>query len=242
MTTNGAALDGAEGLIKLWQAQPVTGATSDMVYAVLHEAILSGVLLPGQRLAEESFAALFNVSRTPVREAFVRLETTGLAHRVPRRGLIVGKITPQEIVDVYVVRETMDGLAAYLAAQFATPGDVAHLASINAEFALAAERGDAKEMARLNLEFHTAIAASARNSLLVQFLENIHHLVRRFPGTTFQHPGRAAEAIEEHEQLIAAIRSGDADDARRIASESMAKAREIRIAMLARDAASLVPA
>lgn len=242
MTTNGAALDGAEGLIKLWQAQPVTGATSDMVYAVLHEAILSGVLLPGQRLAEESFAALFNVSRTPVREAFVRLETTGLAHRVPRRGLIVGKITPQEIVDVYVVRETMDGLAAYLAAQFATPGDVAHLASINAEFASAAERGDAKEMARLNLEFHTAIAASARNSLLVQFLENIHHLVRRFPGTTFQHPGRAAEAIEEHEQLIAAIRSRDADRARRIASESMAKAREIRIAMLARDAASLVPA
>jgi DNA-binding GntR family transcriptional regulator len=242
MTTNGAALDGAEGLIKLWQAQSVTGATSDMVYAVLHEAILSGVLLPGQRLAEESFAALFNVSRTPVREAFVRLEATGLAHRVPRRGLIVGKITPQEIVDVYVVRETMDGLAAYLAAQFATPGDVAHLASINAEFAAAAERGDANEMARLNLEFHTAIAASARNSLLVQFLENIHHLVRRFPGTTFQHPGRAVEAIEEHEQLIAAIRSRAADDARRIASESMAKAREIRIAMLARDAASLVPA
>lgn len=242
MTTNGAVLEGAESLSSLWRAQPVSGATSDMVYAVLHEAILSGMLSPGQRLAEVAFASLFNVSRTPVREALVRLEMTGLAHRVPRRGLVVGQITPQEIVEVYVVRETIDGLAAALAAQFATPGDIAHLASINGEFARAAERGDTSEMARLNLEFHTAIAAAARNSLLVQFLEHIHHLVRRFPGTTFQHRGRATVAIEEHEQLIAAIRAGDAERARRIASESMAKARQIRIAMLARDAESVVPA
>src|SRR5437763_17198432 len=123
MTTNGAVLEGAESLISLWRAQPVTGATSDMVYAVLREAILSGMLAPGQRLAEVAFASLFNVSRTPVREALVRLETTGLAHRVPRRGLVVGRITPQEIVEVYVVRENLDGLAASLAAQFATRGE-----------------------------------------------------------------------------------------------------------------------
>jgi DNA-binding GntR family transcriptional regulator len=242
MPSNGAVPEGAEGLSKLWQAQPVSGATSDMVYAVLHEGILSGILSPGQRLAEEGLAAMFNVSRTPVREALVRLETTGLAHRVPRRGLVVGRITPQEIVEVYVVRETIDGLAAFLAAQFATPGDVAHLASINGEFARAAGRGDASEMARLNLVFHTAVAAAARNSLLLQFLEQIHHLVRRFPGTTFQHPGRAVSAVEEHEQLIAAIQAKDAERARKIASESMATARQIRIAMLARDAETLARA
>lgn len=241
MMANGPAPNGMERLTRLWQAQPITGATSDMVYAVLHEAILSGILSPGQRLAEEAFASLFNVSRTPVREAFVRLETTGMAHRVPRRGLVVGRITPQEIVDVYVVRETIDGLAAFLAAQSATAGDVAHLTSINSEFARAVERGDADEMARLNLEFHTAVAAAARNSLLVQFLEHIHHLVRRFPGTTFQHPGRAKTALEEHEQLIDAIRAGDAGRARRVASESMATARRIRIAMLARDADAVAP-
>ena len=132
-------------------------------------------------------------------------------------------------------------LAAFLAARSATPGDVAHLASINSEFARAAERGDTAEMARLNLEFHTAIAAAARNSLLVQFLEHIHHLVRRFPGTTFQHPGRPKSAIEEHEQIIDAIRAGDAERARAIASESMATARYIRIAMLARDAEAVSP-
>src|SRR5262249_32681022 len=102
--------------------------------------------------------------------------------------------------------------------------------------------GDANEMARLNLEFHTAIAASARNSLLVQFLEHIHHLVRRFPGTTFQHPGRATSAIEGHEQLIAAIRAGHAETARRIAPQRIATSRQIRIAMLAGEAEAVAPA
>lgn len=233
--TNGTALEAAERLKTLWRAQAVTGATSDMVYAILHEAILSGVLPPGQRLGEELLAALFDVSRTPVREALLRLETTGLAHRVPRRGLIVARITPQEIVDVYVVRETLDGLAAYLAAQFATPSDVANLVAINEEFACAARAGNAAAMADLNLQFHETVARIARNSLLSQFLTQIHHQVRRIPGTTFQHPGRAAIAVEEHARIVEAIQARDAERARQIATESMATARHIRIAMLERE-------
>jgi DNA-binding GntR family transcriptional regulator len=232
MLKNNTALEGAENLKALWQAQVITGATSDMVYAILHEAILSGILPPGQRLGEELLAALFDVSRTPVREALLRLETTGLAHRVPRRGLIVARITPQEIVEVYVVRETLDGLAAYLAAQFATPSDVAHLVTINEQFSRAAQAGNAVAMADLNLRFHEAIARVARNSLLSQFLTQIHHQVRRIPGTTFQHPGRAARAVEEHASIVKAIQAGDAEQARQLATESMATARRIRIAML----------
>jgi DNA-binding GntR family transcriptional regulator len=232
MLTNGTALEAAESLRNLWQAQAITGATSDMVYAILHEAILSGILPPGQRLGEELLAALFDVSRTPVREALLRLETTGLAHRVPRRGLIVARITPEEIVEVYVVRENLDGLAAHLAAQVATPSDVAILIAINEEFARAARAGDVVAMADLNLQFHEAVARVARNSLLSQFLTQIHHHVRRIPGTTFQHPGRAASAVEEHASIIEAIQARDAERARQLATESMATARRIRIAML----------
>jgi DNA-binding GntR family transcriptional regulator len=232
MLANGIALEASDGLKTLWQAQALTGASSDMIYAVLHEAILSGILPPGQRLGEEWLAALFDVSRTPVREALLRLETTGLAHRIPRRGLIVARITPQEIVEVYVVRETLDGLAAYLAAQFATPSDVANLVTINEEMSRAAQAGNTVAMATLNLEFHEAIAHIARNSLLSQFLMQIHHQVRRIPGTTFQHPGRAARAVEEHAAIVEAIQSGDAERARQLATESMATARRIRIAML----------
>lgn len=234
MLKNNTVLEGAENLKALWQAQVITGATSDMIYAVLQEAILSGILPPGQRLGEELLAALFDVSRTPVREALLHLETTGLAHRVPRRGLIVARITPQEIVEVYVVRETLDGLAAYLAAQFATPSDVANLVAINEQFARAEQVGNVVVMADLNLQFHEAIARIARNSLLSQFLTQISHQVRRIPGTTFQHPGRAARAVEEHASIVNAIQAGDAECARQLATESMATARRIRIAMLER--------
>lgn len=234
MLANGTALEASDSLKRLWQAQALTGASSDMVYAVLHEAILSGILPPGQRLGEELLAALFDVSRTPVREALLRLETTGLAQRVPRRGLIVARITPEEIVEVYVVRETLDGLAAYLAAQFATASDVANLRAINEEFVRAVQVGNAMAMADLNLQFHEAVARIARNSLLSQFLMQIHHQVRRIPGTTFQHPGRAARAAEEHVAIVDAIQAGDAERARQLASESMATARRIRIAMLER--------
>jgi len=230
--TNGTALEAAESLKTLWQAQAITGASSDMVYAVLHEAILSGILPPGQRLGEELLAALFDVSRTPVREALLRLETTGLAHRVPRRGLIVARITPQEIVEVYIVRENLDGLAAQLAAQSATLSDVANLVAINEEFAHAARMGNVMVMAELNLQFHEAIALVARNSLLLQFLKQIHHQVRRFPGTTFQHPGRAVSAVEEHARIVEAIQARDPERARQLAAESMAVARRIRIVML----------
>ena len=232
MLKNNTVLEGAENLKALWQAQAITGATSDMIYATLHEAILSAILPPGQRLGEELLAALFDVSRTPVREALLRLETTGLAHRVPRRGLIVARITPQEIVEVYVVRENLDGLAAHLAAQVATPSDVATLIAINEEFARAVRAGDVVAMADLNLQFHEAIAHIARNSLLSQFLMQIHHHVRRIPGTTFQHPGRAACAVEEHASIVEAIQARDAERARHLATESMATARRIRIAML----------
>ncbi len=241
MLTNGTALEAAERLKTLWQAQAITGATSDMVYAILHEAILSGILPPGQRLGEELLAALFDVSRTPVREALLRLETTGLAHRVPRRGLIVARITPQEIVEVYVVRENLDGLAAHLAAQFATPSDIATLIAINEEFAGTAREGNVKAMADLNLQFHEAIARIARNSLLSQFLTQIHHQVRRIPGTTFQHPGRAASAVEEHARIIEAIQDRDAERARQLATESMATARRIRIAMLEQEVEDVAP-
>lgn len=232
MLANQVSQDVAESLTRLWEAQAHSGATSDMVYAALREAILSRALPPGHKLGEESLAALFKVSRTPIREALVRLEAEGFAHRVPRRGLIVGRLTPQEIIEVYVVRETIDGLAASLAAQFATPSDVAHLAAINEEFTRATRAGDLEQLFQLNLQFHEAIAQAARNSLLLRLMRQIHHLVRRFPGTTFQHPGRAASAAAEHAQIVEAIRNHDAERARLLASASMATARQLRIAML----------
>lgn len=222
----------AQALRDLWDAKVMDGATSDMVYEVLHEAIVSGILPPGQRLTEEQLARLFAVSRTPIREAILRLEAERLAERIPRRGLRVSHITPREIIDVYVVREALDGLAAYLAAERATPADVAHLSWINEQFTRAAMAGDFEQLAELNLQFHEAVAQTSQNSLLMEFIRHIHRMVRRFGTTTFTYPGRAISAAQAHQRLVEAIAAHDADLARQIAMEDMAIARQIRILML----------
>jgi DNA-binding GntR family transcriptional regulator len=222
----------AERLRALWDQQSVDGATSDVVYRALHEAIVTSILPAGQWLGEVQLARLFEVSRTPVREAILRLEAEHLAVRIPRRGLVVSKITPQETIDVYVVREAIDGLAAALAAEMATPAEISNLEWINQQFARAAEIGDLDALAETNLRFHEAIAAASRNALLITFVKHIHRLVRRFRTTTFGYPGRAAEAVAAHRALVQAIAEGDAERARAIAMKDMAVARRIRVAML----------
>jgi DNA-binding GntR family transcriptional regulator len=222
----------AEQLRSLWRLQGVTGATSDMVHQVLHEAIVRSLLPAGQRLGEVQLASLFAVSRTPVREALLRLEAERLAERVPRRGLVVRGITPKEIVDLYVVRAAIDGLAASLAAESATPADLANLTMLSERFAQAAAADDVAGLAEINLQFHEAIAQTSQNALLIEFVLLIHRSVRRFPTTTFAHSGRAAEAAEAHQALVETIAAGDSVRARQIAEADMSKAREIRVAML----------
>lgn len=237
MVSNEISSNSASQLTKMWENQTMTGATSDMVHHVLQEAIISQVLKPGQRLTEEQLAGLFAVSRTPVREAIVRLEAEHFAQRIPRRGLVVSRVTPQDIVDVYVVREANDGLAAYLAAQHATPADVSKLEWINQQFSAAASDAteNMNQLVALNLQFHEALAESSKNTLLLNIVKQVHNVVRRFGSTTFRKPGRAEAAAVEHARLVIAIRSGDASVARQIAVDHMATARRIRILILEQD-------
>lgn len=221
-----------EDLVRLWHQQVGNAPSSDAVYATLREAILSGILPPGTRLAEESLAARFEVSRTPVREAVLRLEAEYLAERVARRGLVVATITPAEVLDLYVVRQAVDSHAAYLAAATASPPDVLRIRWIHERMAAAAEAGDMESMVRLNLEFHESICVAAGSPLLLRFMREVHNRVRRFPTSTFQQPGRAADALREHDEMIKAIEAHDPARAHDLAHAHMGRALEIRIKML----------
>jgi len=229
-------LQSLDGLARLWEGQARNGAASDMVYQVLREALITGVVPPRQRLAEEHLARMFEVSRTPIREALFRLEAEGFAERVPRRGLVASQVTPQEIIDVYAVRESMDGLAAELAAVHASPADLSTLVDLNNQFAAAVTAEEMDQLVLLNLRFHEALAQISKNAFLLDMVKQIHHRVRRFPGTTFTKPGRGVRAIEEHRLIVEAVTKHDAATARRVAAKHMAAARQIRIDMLEADA------
>jgi len=219
-------------LLSIWSRYEQDPVAANAIYQALREAILSNVLPAGERLAEPQLAALFKRSRTPIREAILRLEWERLAERSVRRGFVVGGVSREEVLEIYAVREVIDGLAARLAAEGCLPSDLEHLVWLNRRLRKAGEQHDYKLMLELNIEFHEAIARASRNGLLLQFMRQIHDSIRRFPDTTFSYRGRGAEAAREHDALLDALARRDPDAAEQIARQHMARARQVRIAMI----------
>lgn len=220
------------GLTEIWKRHLNHYNAAEAVYMTLREAILHGVLPAGHPLGEIPLAEVFGRSRTPIREAILRLESERLAVRFSRRGLVVAQITREEVLEVYAVREMLDGFSARLAALGILPAELDRLTWLNQCLSDAATSGDAKAMIELNIEFHEAICQASRNSLLLEFVKRIHEWVRRFSDTTMSQPGRGLEAVAEHEKLLQAIRARDPEAAERIARDHMSRARQLRVHML----------
>lgn len=208
------------------------GKTTDTVVEILREAIFDGVLQPSTWLREKELAQELSVSRTPVRDALRRLAAEGLVTIVVNQGAMVASMTIEDILEVYAVRENLEGLAAGLAARRRSPEDLERLEEALELMGRSIADGRTSELASLNLAFHKVIREAAANRLLERFLGQVEHAVRRFGTTTFQVPGRAEEAVEEHGRIVEAIAAGDAEEAERLALDHMRRARELRIRML----------
>jgi DNA-binding GntR family transcriptional regulator len=218
-----------------------TRSIADVIGVTLSSAIVDRALPPGWQLREERLASLFNVSRTPIREALAGRASANLARRDSRGSLRVGAITSEQILDVYAVRRRLEGLSAALAADAATPRAIERLRELNRACRRAAEAGDGPGMAQANNRFHTALAEISANELLIRFVQDVQNWVRRFPTTTLSHPGRPETAFAEHESIIDAIAARDADLAEKRAQDHMRVAEEIRMVMLGDDGAGTTP-
>ncbi|MEV6300266.1 GntR family transcriptional regulator [Actinoplanes sp. NPDC051861] len=178
---------------------------ADKAYEQLRDAILDGDIAPNRRLVEEELAARLEVSRTPVREALLRLAQEGLVTRV--RGWVVRDHTPEEALRIVEARAAVESAAARLAAEHITEADLDQLATI--ADAIDRQGATVKELNRLNRQFHGLITAACGNPLLVQFAQrtNISHW--SLSATWLMSPRDAAEANAEHRQMIEALARRD---------------------------------
>jgi DNA-binding GntR family transcriptional regulator len=202
---------------------------AEQVYRRLREEIRSGDLRSGYRLKEMELAARLSVSRTPIREAIGRLVSEGLVEMVAARGMAVTTLGRQKVRELYDLREALEGTAARMAAQHASPADLATMRSI-----LEAGQGSEEpaEMARRNRHFHESIRDAAHNGYLVQALTQLSDSLALLPGTTFELPGRAAEAHEEHLAVLRAIEARDSDAADMLARRHIEKAGRARFRIM----------
>lgn len=190
-------------------------AAKDRVYGFVKERILEGAYPGGDLLSEGEVAAALEVSRTPVREAFLLLEAEGLMRLYPKRGALVVPVSPDEVRDVMETRLMVE---AHAAARVATAGAPALrdalLAVLDRQEALL-DAGDLPGFVESDRAFHHAIVAAAGNVILTRLHDSLRDRQRRMVGATVRRdPEATRRYLAEHRGIVAAIAAGDADTAR----------------------------
>jgi len=187
----------------------------------LREAILHGELGAGERLREEELAARLQVSRGPVRDAFVTLEREGLIRSSRHRGVTVVELTLHDLHEIYTLRSALEPLAIGLAIQRGSDADLAGIETALDEFTAAlSPRINSRTAADLDVRFHDSIYRAARHERLYSAWSQI-----RMPAYWFmlsRDVGSArwrADTVSGHRRIVATIRRGDLDTAREAIGE-----------------------
>lgn len=199
---------------------------SEFVYAKLCDAISEGRFRQGTRLREEEIANNLGVSRTPVREALRRLQARGLLSIGAGRSLIVTELTRQQVLELYAMREILEGSAARFAAQHAADADIALLRHLHQEFL--ANWHEPQKAVYYNRRLHQAIYEAARNRYLMQALTQMQDAFALLHGNTFRAPARPQASDAEHSDIINAIAERNADRAEQAARRHIQLAQQSR--------------
>jgi DNA-binding GntR family transcriptional regulator len=204
-----------------------TRSRADFVYESLRDGIWEGRFAYGEHLREEEIGAALGVSRTPVREALQRLLQRGLLTFGLGRGLVVAQLTNSQVLELYAMREILEGSAARFAAQHAHSTEIDLLFSLQADLANA--RSDNPiALTKLNRRFHQAICAAAHNQYLLQTLDSLNDSLALLNSNTFRIPTRRVETDAEHRSIIEAIERRDADEAEATARNHIRQAQRTR--------------
>ena len=199
----------------------------DLVYLELKHKILTGEIVSQTRLMEIDLSEKMNVSRTPIREAIRKLEKEGLVTIEPRRGAYASMISTEDMVEILEVRQDLEGLAAYFAANRMTDEQMAELKEVSNNYNEAVKRGKMEDMIKYDTRFHHIIVESCRNKILVQMIEQLQELVLRFGYIYYDNFRRAENMPDEHEAIVAAISEGNADKARAAADIHIDRLKEL---------------
>ncbi|MGH7398763.1 MAG: GntR family transcriptional regulator [Candidatus Rokuibacteriota bacterium] len=185
------------------------GLIRDRVVDALRDAIIAGRLKPGERIRERELVSLLGVSRSPLREAIRILETEGLITSLAYRGARVSELSASDLRDMLDVRIMLETFAARLAIERL---DDAALQAMEEQVARARAAGvqvDLQSNFDLGLEFHDLLVAACGNRKVAQLHENLKRHQRRYQHFAFTRVGRDIRALDEHADMVGALRRRD---------------------------------
>jgi DNA-binding GntR family transcriptional regulator len=172
------------------------------VHSLLQERIVKGDLVPGNRLQDVLLGAELGVSRTPIREALLRLEREGLVESDPNRGFFVAPLSRREVLETYPIVWALECLALD-SCEPLTPPRTQALRQINAEMATGTT--DPLHRQELDLRWHQTLLESCPNQRLKEFLAALKQIVRRYECVYMRDPALVRRSVRDHAEILKAV-------------------------------------
>ncbi|MCQ2552681.1 MAG: GntR family transcriptional regulator [Clostridia bacterium] len=181
---------------------------ADQIYEQLETEILSGAIPRGEIITETKIATRLGVSRTPVRDALLKLEADHMVENTPK-GLQVVGITDQDASIIYTIREKIESMAVGLAAQNATEEQIAEMKEILDLQYYYFEKENAEKIREQDSAFHEALYASTGYPVLKDTLKDLHRKIQKYRKLAVSSHNRAEDSVNEHREILDAIIARD---------------------------------
>lgn len=205
---------------------------NQQAYDEIRRRILDGEFLPSSPLSEYQLAAALNLSRTPVREAIKQLEKEGLVWSIPNKGTFIAELSAHDIMEIYQVRECLEGLAASIAAKQMSMGDIQLLEQ---EIALTNEleaAGRVDEILQCDVRLHKLIIASTQNTRLGTILATLDDQMHRVRAIFPKSPEWLHATIQDHALIVEKIKARDGKGAKNAMEQHLRSACERAVQIL----------
>jgi DNA-binding GntR family transcriptional regulator len=212
---------------------------TDLVYEKIRDAIINRVIAPGSRVTEAALAEQLNVSKTPVREAFLKLRQIGLIEPTGRRGGRVMLPSRSSIQHAYEVRQALESFAAEIVAERGTDADLTLIGEAARRCLEAAEAGDLEGFRRWDLVFHEKISEATGNPRLCELVNDSFALVMALRRRDVPQAEGSVACARAHVRIADAIARRDTDAARRAMRDHVQQVEGYVLASLAEEAFEL---
>ncbi|MEH3148574.1 MAG: GntR family transcriptional regulator [Methylobacterium frigidaeris] len=207
----------------------------DDAYAAMKRAILSSDFAPGYQASEQEIALRLGMSRTPVHEAAIRLQEDGLVRVLPRRGILICALAPEDMREIYDVIVALEGQAAELVAGLPEADRIeaaADLAACTDAMADAGARGDLQAWGTADESFHRALIERGGNRRMIRIMQTVNDQSHRARMLTLRLRQELDASVAEHRRIVEAVRASDAAGAHRHARQHRLRARDTLLPLL----------
>jgi DNA-binding GntR family transcriptional regulator len=225
-------------VVEMRESKTKPVALTDWAYDAIKDSILNLRARPGSLLHIEKLAEELGISRTPVREALLRLQTEGLVRVQPRVGFFVVEMTPADLAGLLEVREWLESHATAKAASMLTDADLGYLDELMESTAKAIEQGDRKRYLEIEELFHGLFVERCGNKHLLSLMKSLDNMTRRERVLSVSSADNIRHSLAEHRRVVAALHERSPEKAGALMAAHISAVRE-RVCAIVAGAVSL---